>query len=94
MAVIYLSSTYDDLKDHRKTVYSRSRQLNHDVRAMEDFVAIDQRPITLDGSFAPEPPPPLVGAPAPRSEAARRAVRALAVAVGRPTSTEFSFRAA
>lgn len=45
MAVIYVSSTYEDLKDHREAVYRALRQLGHDVRAMEDYVASDVRPL-------------------------------------------------
>jgi hypothetical protein len=45
MARIYVSSTYGDLKDHREHVYRTLRQLNHDVVAMEDYVAADQRPL-------------------------------------------------
>lgn len=44
MAQIYLSSTYSDLKDHREVVYRTLRQMRHDVIAMEDYVATDQRP--------------------------------------------------
>ena len=45
MALIYISSTYEDLKDHREAVYKALRRLNHDVRAMEDYVAADERPL-------------------------------------------------
>src|SRR3974390_692345 len=45
MAQIYLSSTFDDLKDYREAVYRTLRQLHHDVIAMEDYVATDQRPL-------------------------------------------------
>jgi hypothetical protein len=45
MARIYVSSTYGDLKDHREQVYRALRQLDHDVVAMEDYVAADQRPV-------------------------------------------------
>jgi tetratricopeptide (TPR) repeat protein len=45
MARIYVSSTYGDLKDHREHVYRALRQLGHDVIAMEDYVAADQRPL-------------------------------------------------
>lgn len=45
MAVIYVSSTFEDLKEHRDAVYRALRQLGHDVRAMEDYVACDQRPL-------------------------------------------------
>ena len=45
MAKIYVSSTYNDLKDHRKAIYHTLRQMRHDVIAMEDYVATDQRPL-------------------------------------------------
>jgi tetratricopeptide (TPR) repeat protein len=45
VARIYLSSTYSDLKEHREKVYRVLRQLGHDVVAMEDYVAADQRPV-------------------------------------------------
>lgn len=45
MATIYLSSTYEDLKDHRRVVYEALRKAGHQVVAMEDYVATDQRPV-------------------------------------------------
>ncbi len=45
MALIYLSSTYEDLKDYRCAVYEALRKSGHQVIAMEDYVATDQRPI-------------------------------------------------
>ncbi len=45
MAIIYISSTYSDLKDLRKTVYDRLHKMKHTVIAMEDYVATDQRPL-------------------------------------------------
>ena len=45
MAKIYISSTYEDLKDCRKAVYDVLRKMRHDVIAMEDYVATDQRPL-------------------------------------------------
>jgi len=45
MAKIYISSTYNDLKDYREAVYHTLRQMGHDVIAMEDYVATDQRPV-------------------------------------------------
>ena len=45
MATIYLSSTYTDLKACREAVYHALRQMRHDVIAMEDYVATDERPI-------------------------------------------------
>ncbi|MGB4066806.1 MAG: DUF4062 domain-containing protein, partial [Nitrospira sp.] len=45
MATIYLSSTYEDLKDYRRAVYEALRKAGHQVIAMEDYVATDQRPV-------------------------------------------------
>lgn len=45
MAKIYVSSTYSDLKEYREKVYHKLRELQHDVIAMEDYVASDQRPL-------------------------------------------------
>lgn len=45
MATFYLSSTYEDLKDHRRVVYEALRKAGHQVIAMEDYVAGDQRPV-------------------------------------------------
>lgn len=45
MATIYLSSTYEDLKDYRRVVYEALRRSGHQVIAMEDYVARDQRPL-------------------------------------------------
>jgi HEAT repeat protein len=42
---IYISSTFSDLQGHREKVYRVLRQLGHDVIAMEDYVAADQRPL-------------------------------------------------
>src|SRR5437870_7388997 len=44
MARIYLSSTYEDLKECRKAVYDALHKLGHKVFAMEDYIATDQRP--------------------------------------------------
>ena len=44
-ARIYISSTFSDLQAHREKVYRVLRQLGHDVIAMEDYVAADQRPL-------------------------------------------------
>lgn len=44
MAKIYISSTYNDLKEYREAVYRMLRKLKHDVIAMEDYVAADIRP--------------------------------------------------
>ena len=45
MTTIYLSSTYEDLKDYRHAVYEALRKSGHDVKAMEDYVAADTRPV-------------------------------------------------
>ena len=45
MARIYVSSTFSDLKECRAAVYDALRALRHDVMAMEDYVATDQRPL-------------------------------------------------
>lgn len=44
MTTTYLSSTFNDLKACREAVYHVLRQMGHDVIAMEDYVATDQRP--------------------------------------------------
>lgn len=45
MATIYLSSTYEDLKDYRGVVVDALRKSGYQVIAMEDYVAADQRPV-------------------------------------------------
>ena len=45
MTTIYLSSTYEDLKEYREVVYKTLRKSRYDVIAMEDYVAADQRPV-------------------------------------------------
>lgn len=42
---VYISSTYEDLKDHREAVYDALRKIRADVIAMEDYIAQDQRPL-------------------------------------------------
>jgi hypothetical protein len=42
---IYISSTYEDLKLYREKVYDQLRTLRHDVIAMEDYLAADDRPV-------------------------------------------------
>lgn len=44
MANIYLSSTYKDLQSHRRAVYEQLHRMKHNVTAMEDYVARDERP--------------------------------------------------
>ena len=45
MARIYISSTFSDLMSYREAAYRALRMLRHDVVAMEDYVAADQRPL-------------------------------------------------
>ena len=45
MAKLYISSTYEDLQDHCEAAYKALRRLRHDVVAMEDYVATDERPL-------------------------------------------------
>ena len=45
MARIYISSTFSDLVEAREAVYGALRKMQHDVIAMEDYVAADQRPL-------------------------------------------------
>jgi hypothetical protein len=44
MPKIYISSTFVDLKAHREAVYRQLHRMQHDVIAMEDYVARDDRP--------------------------------------------------
>jgi hypothetical protein len=44
MAKIYVSSTFNDLKDCRDAAIKLLRRMRHDVVAMEDYTAEDQRP--------------------------------------------------
>ena len=45
MSTIYLSSTYEDLKDYRRTVIDALRKSGYRVFNMEDYVARDERPV-------------------------------------------------
>ena len=42
---VYVSSTYEDLKAHRRAVYAQLRKLRLDALAMEDYVAGERRPL-------------------------------------------------
>ena len=42
---VYISSTYNDLKEYREQVYQALRELRYDVIAMEDYIATDERPL-------------------------------------------------
>lgn len=45
MASIYISSTFEDLKDYRAAVDQALRGMRHNVNRMEDYTASDQRPL-------------------------------------------------
>lgn len=45
MTTVYLSSTYENLKDYRSAVFQALHQAGYDVKAMEDYVAADKRPV-------------------------------------------------
>ena len=45
MAKIYISSTFSDLKECREEACRALRKLGHEVIAMEDYTASDQRPL-------------------------------------------------
>jgi hypothetical protein len=45
LSKIYISSTYDDLKACRESVYRALRRMGHDVVAMEEYVAAEERPL-------------------------------------------------
>jgi len=45
VARIYLSSTFADLEEHRALVTKTLHQSGHEVTAMEDYVARDDRPL-------------------------------------------------
>ena len=45
MARIYISSTYPDLAEVREAVFRTMRMIGHDVIAMQDYVATEQRPL-------------------------------------------------
>ena len=45
MSRIYVSSTYNDLKDCREQVRIALRKMRHEDVAMEYYVAEDQRPV-------------------------------------------------
>jgi hypothetical protein len=45
MARIYISSTYQDLVQHRDAVTKVLRQMQHEVVGMEDYASSDERPL-------------------------------------------------
>jgi serralysin len=42
---IYISATFEDLREERESVYRQLRKLRHDAISMEDYVAADERPL-------------------------------------------------
>src|SRR5215216_6145914 len=47
MLKVYVSSTFKDLKDYRRVVIETLEQLEHEAKAMEMYVAADERPLDL-----------------------------------------------
>jgi hypothetical protein len=43
MKKVYVSATYNDLKDHREAVTRALQRMGYDVRCMENYVATDER---------------------------------------------------
>jgi uncharacterized protein DUF4062 len=43
--VVYVSSTFSDLRDYRAAVNEALRQMQYDVRCMEDYLATDKRTV-------------------------------------------------
>jgi hypothetical protein len=43
MKKVYISATYNDLKEHRAAVAHALRKMNYEVHCMEDYVATDER---------------------------------------------------
>lgn len=43
MKKVYISATYNDLKEHREAVAQALRRMGYEVRCMEDYVATDER---------------------------------------------------
>jgi Domain of unknown function (DUF4062) len=43
MKKVYISATYNDLKEHRTAVAHALRKMGYEVRCMEDYVATDER---------------------------------------------------
>ena len=54
MTQIYLASTSEDLRDYRAAVYDALRELRHDVRQMEHFVAASATPAEVSVKGAAE----------------------------------------
>jgi tetratricopeptide (TPR) repeat protein len=47
MALVYISSTFSDLKEYRKAVYAALRRMGHDVISMEDYNASSRLPLDV-----------------------------------------------
>ncbi|HBP88656.1 MAG: DUF4062 domain-containing protein [Nitrospira sp.] len=45
MVTIYLSSTYEDLKDYRQVLFEALRKVGQQVFPIEDYLWADRRPI-------------------------------------------------
>jgi len=45
MSAIYISSTYEDLREHRRAVSEVVRRMQHEPIGMEDYHAADERPL-------------------------------------------------
>jgi len=45
VARLYISSTYDDLRNERDVVRKALEKIDHDAQGMESYVAADERPI-------------------------------------------------
>ena len=45
MSLVYISSTYQDLRAERLAAYQAVHRLRHEAIAMEDYVAADERPL-------------------------------------------------
>ena len=45
MSSVYISSTYEDLQEHRRAVSEAVRRMQHEPIGMEDYYAADERPL-------------------------------------------------
>jgi hypothetical protein len=43
MKKVYVSATYNDLKEHREAVTRALQKMGYEVRCMENYVATDER---------------------------------------------------
>jgi Domain of unknown function (DUF4062) len=51
MTTIYLSSTYEDLRDYRSVVFEALRKSGYQVIAMEDYVATERSALSAWPNF-------------------------------------------